>query len=78
MSKPLAVAEAKARLGPLLDGVTKGKELLIRRKQRLYRVEEVAEIAPIPARPSGYFSFDDDLTNLADRANPSYPVEDED
>ena len=73
----MAVSEAKARLGPLLDGVTRGKELLIRRKQRLYRVEEVAEIVPIPTRPAGYFSFDDDLTKLADRANTSYPIEDE-
>jgi hypothetical protein len=78
MNKPLAVAEAKARLGPLLDGITKGKELLIRRKQRLYRVEEVIEIVPIPIRPPGYFSFDDELSTLADRATPFYPTTDED
>jgi antitoxin (DNA-binding transcriptional repressor) of toxin-antitoxin stability system len=68
MTKPLSIAEAKARLGPLLDGVGKGEELFIRRKQRLYRVEEVTEIIPIPIRPPGYFSFDDELSTLADRA----------
>jgi hypothetical protein len=78
MSKPLAVAVAKARLGPLLDGVAKGKELLIRRKHRIFRVEEVAEVAPIPNRAAGYFAFDDELSGLADRANPSYPAGDED
>jgi antitoxin (DNA-binding transcriptional repressor) of toxin-antitoxin stability system len=72
--KTLTVSEAKPRLGALLDQVTKGKELLLRRKKRLYRIEEVAEVAPIPTRAVGFFRFDDrdELTDLADRATPSF------
>ena len=79
MIKGITVSEAKPRLGSLLDQVTKGKELLIRRKQRLYRIEEVAEIDPIPVRPFGYFKFDnrDELVALSNRAEPSFTPPDE-
>jgi hypothetical protein len=71
MIRTLTVSEAKPCLGALLDQVSLGKELLLRRKHRLYRVEEVAAIAPIPRRPPGFFQFDDELSRLADRAEPS-------
>ena len=79
MIKAITVSEAKPRLGSLLDQVSKGKDLLIRRKQRLYRIEEVSEIAPIPSRPLGYFQFDnsDELVALANRAEPSFTPPDE-
>ena len=79
MIPTLTVSEAKPRLGPLLDQVSKGKELYIRRKQRLYRVEEVTEITPIPQRPVGYFQFDndDELVALANRAEPSFTPPDD-
>jgi hypothetical protein len=74
MLKALTVSEAKPRLGALLDQVSKGKEVWLRRKKRLYRVEEVSEIAPIPSHPIGFFRFEgtDELTVLADRAEPSF------
>jgi len=34
---------------------------------------KVVEITPIPVRPDGFFTFDDELSRLADRASPSYP-----
>jgi len=48
--------------------------VLLRRKKRLYRVEEISEVVPIPARPAGYFHFEDgdELTKLADRSEPSF------
>jgi prevent-host-death family protein len=69
----MTVLEVKARLGPLLDQVSKGEELLIRRKNRVFRVVEVADTAAMPIRPPGYFSFDGELADLADRATPSHP-----
>lgn len=74
MIKVLTVSEAKPRLGALLDQVSRGKEVLLRRKKRLYRVEEIAEVVPIPSRPVGFFRFEDtdELTALADRAEPSF------
>ncbi len=74
MLKVLTVSEAKPRLGALLDQVSKGREVLLRRKKRLYRVEEISEVVPIPVRPVGYFRFEDgdELTALADRAEPSF------
>ncbi|MBI5768776.1 MAG: hypothetical protein HZA93_13340 [Verrucomicrobia bacterium] len=31
----------------------------------------------IPMRPAGYFNFDDELTDLANRAEPSFTLADE-
>jgi RES domain-containing protein len=38
------------------------------------RLEESEPIEPIPYRPTGYFEFDDELSQLADRASPSQPA----
>ena len=74
MLRPLTVSEAKPRLGALLDQVSRGKEVFLRRKKRLYRLEEISEVVPIPSRPVGFFRFGDkdELTALADRAEPSF------
>jgi antitoxin (DNA-binding transcriptional repressor) of toxin-antitoxin stability system len=80
MIRALTISEAKPRLSALLDQVSKGKELRIRRTQRLYRIEEVAEISPIPHRPIDYSRFDndDELVALANRSEPSFTPPDED
>ena len=55
MMKALTVSQAKPKLGRLLDQAGAGQEVYLRRKERLYRVEPVTEIEPIPLRPFGYF-----------------------
>ena len=76
MRKAFTVSEARSRLGALLDKVSKGGKIFLRRKDRLYRVEEVS--AAIPVRPVGYFRFDneDELTVLANRAETSFTAVD--
>jgi hypothetical protein len=65
-------------LGHLLDQAINGKSVYLRRGKRLLRIEPIrAKIQPIPRRPVGYFKFDDDLTALADRADPSFTPLDE-
>jgi hypothetical protein len=78
MLKALTVSEAKPKLGSLLDKAGNGQSVYLRRKERLYRIELVAEIEPIPARPFGYFNIegDDPMVALANSARPSFtPVE---
>ena len=78
MQKALTVSEARPKLGRLLDQAIKGKSVYLRRGKQLLRIEPVeAKIQPIPQRPVGYFKFDDDLTALADRADPSFTPLDE-
>jgi len=60
MLKALTVSEAKPKLGSLLDKAGNGQSVYLRRKERLYRIELVAEIEPIPARPFGYFNIEGD------------------
>jgi hypothetical protein len=78
MLKALTVSEAKPKLGSLLDKAGKGQSVYLRRKERLYRIEPVVEIEPIPVRPFGYFTVeaDDPMVALANSALPSFtPVE---
>lgn len=74
MLKALTVSEAKPKLGRLLDKAGAGQAVYIRRKERLFRIEPVAEIEPIPNRPFGYFSFDegDPMVALANSAPSSF------
>jgi hypothetical protein len=78
MLKALTVSQAKPRLGSLLDQATRGKTVYLRRKNRLFRIEPVTEVEPLPLRPTGYFEFaEDELTALANRAEPSFTPLDE-
>jgi len=79
MMKALTVSQAKPKLGSLLDQVTKGRTVYLRRKDRLFRIEPVEQPEPIPVRPAGYFDFseEDDLVKLANRATPSFTPPDE-
>ena len=75
MLKPLTVSQAKPRLGDLLDQAGNGESVYLRRKERLYRIEPVAEVEPIPNRPFGFFTVDegDPMVALANSAPASFP-----
>ena len=78
MLKALTVSQAKPKLGSLLDKAGKGQSVYLRRKERLYRIEPVAEIEPIPVQPFGYFKIDadDPMIALANSAPANFtPVE---
>jgi antitoxin (DNA-binding transcriptional repressor) of toxin-antitoxin stability system len=78
MVKALTVSEARSQLGRLLDRAATGKPVYLRRGNRLLRLAPVAARAKATAlRPFGYFTFDDDLTALANRATPSFSPVDE-
>lgn len=65
MLKALTVSQAKPKLGSLLDKASTGQAVYLRRKTRLYRIEPVAEVEPIPSRPFGFFAVDGDDPMLA-------------
>lgn len=75
MLKPFTVSQAKPRLGELLDQAGNGESVYLRRKERLYRIEPVAEVEPIPTRPFGFFTVDegDPMVALANSAPAGFP-----
>ncbi len=75
MLKPLTVSQAKPRLGSLLDQAGKGQLVYLRRKERLYRIEPVVELEPIPHRPFGFFAVEeaDPMVALANSAPAVFP-----
>lgn len=78
MVKALTVSEARPQLGRLLDRAATGKPVYLRRGDRLLRLSPVAaRTKSATPRPFGYFTFDDDLTALANRAVPSFSPVDE-
>jgi antitoxin (DNA-binding transcriptional repressor) of toxin-antitoxin stability system len=74
MTKTLTVSQAKAKLGQLLDKAGEGQSVFVRRKERLFRIEPVAEIEPIPNRPFGFFAIeaDDPMVSLANSTPASF------
>ena len=74
MLKSLTVSQAKPKLGQLLDQAGAGQSVYLRRKARLYRIEPVAEVEPIPSRPFGFFTIEegDPLIALANSATASF------
>jgi hypothetical protein len=74
MFKALTVSEAKPKLGRLLDKAGDGQAVYLRRKKRLFRIEPVTEIEPIPNRPVGYFAVEDGdpMVALANSAPASF------
>ncbi|HWZ95193.1 MAG TPA: hypothetical protein VNW30_08370 [Opitutaceae bacterium] len=74
MLKALTVSEAKPKLGRLLDQAGDGQAVYLRRKKRLFRIEAVTEIEPIPNRPVGYFAVEngDPMIALANSAPASF------
>jgi len=77
MRNALSVSEARSKLGRLADQAVKGKSVYLKRGNHLLRLERVNRSGAIPLRPAGYFRFDDDLTDLANRAEPSFTPPDE-
>lgn len=77
MRNALTVTEARSKLGRLADQALKGKSVYLKRGTHLLRLEPVNGKGGIPAHPVGYFKFDDDLTEFADRAEPSFAPPDE-
>jgi hypothetical protein len=78
MLKALTISEAKPQLGRLLDKAGAGQAIYLRRKSRLFRIEPVADIEPIPARPHGYFAVEegDPMVAVANTASASFtPIE---
>jgi hypothetical protein len=74
MFKTFTVSQAKLKLGHLLDQAGAGQPVYLRRKARLYRIEPVAEVEPIPSRPFGFFPVEagDPLIALANSAPASF------
>lgn len=74
MLKALTVSEAKPKLGKLLDKARAGQAIYLRRRDHLFRLEPVAVVEPIPARPFGYFAVEenDPMVVLANSAPPSF------
>jgi hypothetical protein len=74
VTKALTISEAKPLLGALLDKAGDGQPVYLRRKGRLYRIESVAEIEPIPIRPFGTFAVEeeDPMVGLANSAPAQY------
>ena len=77
MLKALTVSEAKPQLGALLDRAGSGQAVYLRRKDRLFRIEPITEIEPIPDRPFGSFPVEegDPLVGLANAAPESFTPE---
>jgi hypothetical protein len=77
MLKTLTVSQAKPQLGKLLDRAGSGQAIFIRRKDRLFRIEAIAEYEPIPDRPLGYFLVEegDPMLPMANSAPASLPPE---
>lgn len=74
MRNALSVSEARSKLGRLADQAVKGKSVYLKRGNHLLRLERVRAQKPILFRPFGYFKFDDKLTALAVRAEPSFAI----
>lgn len=74
MPKALTVSEAKPMLGRLLDKAGDGHAVYLRRKDRLFRIELIVEVEPIPSRPYGYFAVEagDPMVDLANSAPASF------
>jgi len=74
MLQTLTVSQAKPLLGKLLDKAGNGQSVYLRRKERLYRIEPVAEVEPIPNRPFGFFAVEpgDPMIALANSAPANF------
>lgn len=77
MRNTLTITQARSKLGRLADQAVSGKSVYLKRGEHLLRLERVTRKGAIPRRPIGYFKFDDDLTDLANRAEPSFTPPDE-
>lgn len=76
MFKAFTISEAKPKLGRLLDKARDGQPIYLRRKERLFRIEPVSEVEPIPSRPFGYFTIEapDPMIALANSAPANFSV----
>lgn len=52
------LSEAKAYLGRLVNKSASGITIYIQTRGRLYTLQPVEQIEPIPIRPFGYFQYD--------------------
>lgn len=74
MRNALTVSQARSKLGSLLDKAAQGQSVYLKRGTHLLRLERVTRKGAKTSRPFGYFKFDDELTALADRAEPSFTL----
>jgi hypothetical protein len=51
----LTVAQAKPRMGRLIDRALKGKSVVIRKGKKMVQLTEFVVPEPIPERPVGFF-----------------------
>ncbi|HUG13086.1 MAG TPA: hypothetical protein VMM36_18865 [Opitutaceae bacterium] len=77
MRNALTISQARSNLGRLADQAVKGRSVYMKRGKHLLRLERVEGRNSVTTRPVGYFKFDDDLTELANRAEPSFTSPDE-
>ena len=80
MVKALTASQARAQLGRLLDRAVTGKPFYLSHAGRLLRIAPVAarpKAKGTASRPFGCFTFDDDLSALANRATLSFTPLDE-
>jgi len=77
MRNALTITQARSKLGRLADQAVKGKSVYLKRGNHLLRLERVTGRSTVAIRPAGYFKFDDDLADLANRAEPSFTPPDE-
>lgn len=54
-SMTLTFSQTKKEFSKVVDDVDRGKEVLFRRRDRLYTIQEIPPPQPIPLRPNGYF-----------------------
>jgi hypothetical protein len=74
MLKALTISQAKPILGKLLDRAGEGQPVYLRRKERLFRIDPVVEVEPIPERSFGYFVVEenDPMVGLANSAPANF------
>ena len=70
----LTFSQTKKEFSKVIDHVDQGEEVLFRRRDRVYSIQEVLPPQPIPIRPAGYFNHNrtaDDIEALNKLASKS-------
>ena len=65
-SRVMTFSDTKKDFSKVVDSVDRGREVLFRRRDRIYRIEVFPEPKPLPIYPVGYFdeSFTDEEMEL--------------
>ena len=70
----LTLAEAKPKIGRLIDHALAGKAVVIRKGDKLVQLTEFVVPEPIPERPVGYFRRRSADYAVANRASSNAPA----